>query len=552
MATLRNKRKIAAVSRETPEVSRSSRGQTVLDPELTQDYISQVSEEIEWRVTKKLSKEFSKTESRILGALSKLDVFLLNPQVLTCSLAVQGAFRNVNSENPETHGDRSSNDSYPEVGYFPHHSGQLNSPETKTNSHMVSENYPHMVTGGPEEIRHNPHTMTATQEEIPYCSPNTSSGKQKKARSTSQPQFCSENTPATIEADQILLAFQQLATNFNSTNFKNNISRISKLPKSPTTTMPTFDGKSEKFELFEDLFQTSLKIHNQITQEDKINYFYSLMRGDAPQTFKNITTPKRENLGEILTEFRRKYVKPQSVATAKHKFQRLVFNPANHKLIDFLDELQKLAKDAFGVAAQAIIEQFIYAKMPPHLKKSIDQALLENSTYEQIVSHLERELELNGLEAPDEMPINTVTQQAPQQNSNQPRPTCHSCKKPGHYQNQCRQLKREKDQTQNNTNSTNSNNGSAQPNSNPNNKVANNAKANNINIQRDRRSRAVFPPCETCGRTNHSTEKFYLGANAANRPPPRNRRPEEQNQGRQSNAQSNSDGNVQAATQTLN
>ena len=109
--------------------------------------------------------------------------------------------------------------------------------------------------------------------------------------------------------------------------------------------MPTFVGKSEKFEPFEDLFRTSLKIHNQVTEEDKINYFHSLMRGDALQTFKNITSPDRENLGEILTVFRRKYVKPQSVATAKHKFQRLVFNPANQKLIDFLDELQKLAKD---------------------------------------------------------------------------------------------------------------------------------------------------------------------------------------------------------------
>ena len=113
--------------------------------------------------------------------------------------------------------------------------------------------------------------------------------------------------------------------------------------------MPSFafDGKSEKFELFEDLFQTSLKIHNQLTQEDKINYFHSLMRGDALQTFKNITTPNRENLGEILTVFRRKYVKPLSMATAKHKFQRVDFNPANQKLIDFLDELQKLAEDAF-------------------------------------------------------------------------------------------------------------------------------------------------------------------------------------------------------------
>ena len=62
MATLRNKRKLAAVSGETPEGSRSSRAQNVLDPESAQDYISQVSEEIEGRVTKKLSKEFSKTE----------------------------------------------------------------------------------------------------------------------------------------------------------------------------------------------------------------------------------------------------------------------------------------------------------------------------------------------------------------------------------------------------------------------------------------------------------------------------------------------------------
>ena len=89
MATLRNKRKLAAVSRETPEGSRSSRGQNVFDPELTRNYISQVSEEMEGRATKKLSKEFSKTESRILGALSKLDEFLLNPQARTCSVAAQ-------------------------------------------------------------------------------------------------------------------------------------------------------------------------------------------------------------------------------------------------------------------------------------------------------------------------------------------------------------------------------------------------------------------------------------------------------------------------------
>ena len=541
MATLRTKRKLAAVSRETPESTRSGRTQNALDPELTQDFISQVSEEIEGRVTKKLSKEFSRTESRILGALSKLDEFLLNPQVRTCSVAVPGTSKSGNLENQGTNEDRPSDDPGPEV--------ELSSPLSWV------ETDPHMVTRVTRESRQHPHMTMETQEEIPYCSTSTSSGKQKKARSTSQPQFRSENTPATLKTDQILLALQQLVTNSNSANFNNNISRISKLPKSLTTTMPLFDGKSEKFELFEDLIQTNLKIHNQLTEEDKINYFHSLMRGDALQTSKNITSPNRENFAEILTVFRRKYVKSQSMATAKHKFQRLVFNPANQKLIDFLDELQKLAKDAFGVAAQAIIEQFIYAKMPPHLKKSINQAHLENDTYEQIVSHLERELELNGLEAPDEMQLNTVMQQDTQQNSEKPKPTCHHCKKPGHYRNQCRQLKREKDQVQNNTNSAannKNNNGSAQTNSNPNHKAPLANKANNTNNQRDRKPRPVFPPCGTCGRANHSTERCYLGANAANRPPPRNRRPEGQNQAQQRNTQDNSDGNVPAVAQPLN
>ena len=190
-----------------------------------------------------------------------------------------------------------------------------------------------MVTGATEEFRQHPHMMTATQEEIPYCSPSTSPGKQKKARSTSQPQFRSENTPATIEADQILLALQQLATNSNSANFNNNISEISKLPKSLTTTMSTFDGKSEKIELFEDRFQTGLKNQNQLTEEDKIYYFHSLMRGDALQMLKNIGSPNRENLTEILTVFRRKHVNTPVNGYGKKQISTSSFQSSESEVI---------------------------------------------------------------------------------------------------------------------------------------------------------------------------------------------------------------------------
>ena len=182
-----------------------------------------------------------------------------------------------------------------------------------------------MVTGATEQIR-NLHVLvtgvqkeslcghdmvTGVHKEVTYCSLSTSSRKQKKNRSTSQPQFRSENTPATIEADQILLALQQLANNNISASFHNNINRISKLPKSLTRTMPTFDGKCDKFELFENFFQTSLENHNQLTEDDRINCFQSLMTGDALQTLKNIIDTTSENFGENLAVFRRRYVKQQ-------------------------------------------------------------------------------------------------------------------------------------------------------------------------------------------------------------------------------------------------
>ena len=94
---------------------------------MPEEYISQVSEEIERRVTKKLSKKFTRTKSCVLGALSNLDEFLLNPQVRTSSVAVPGTTRNGDSGNREPNGDRKPNDPCPEAKMSSHHSGILNS-----------------------------------------------------------------------------------------------------------------------------------------------------------------------------------------------------------------------------------------------------------------------------------------------------------------------------------------------------------------------------------------------------------------------------------------
>ena len=134
MATLRNK-KIAAVSRETLENTSNGQSQNTHDPGMAQGYISRVSEETEWRVTRKFSKEFSRTESRILGALYKIDEFLPNPQVRTCSVAVLETSRNNDPENREPTGDRSPGYPCPKAVFSVCHSSNLNDSEQEETHH---------------------------------------------------------------------------------------------------------------------------------------------------------------------------------------------------------------------------------------------------------------------------------------------------------------------------------------------------------------------------------------------------------------------------------
>ena len=171
----------------------------------------------------------------------------------------------------------------------------------------------------------------------------------------------------------------------------------------PKSTL-TFNGKLEKNdknEYFEDLLHTTLRKQPALTEEMKINHFHAHFRGLALKTFKIIQRTPTTTLEDILVVFRRKYVKPESSAPAKQRFHRLVFDPERQKLLDFFEELQENAEKAFGDIASEMIESLLYAKMPLHLRRSINQAYLENGTNEHIVRHLEREMELNGLESED-------------------------------------------------------------------------------------------------------------------------------------------------------
>ena len=99
-----------------------------------------------------------------------------------------------------------------------------------------------------------------------------------------------------------------------------------------------------------------------------------------------------------------------------------------------------------------MIDKLLYSKLPPKLKRSVNMARLENGIYEEILAHLERELELNALEECNDLPIatmaslsgkarNLLSKGIDTNKNNQ----CSYCKAEDHFWKYCPKLKKKKD-----------------------------------------------------------------------------------------------------------
>ena len=116
MATVRNKKNLAAFNTEKcKKHPRSIQGYNSSVPRSQEDYVTQVSEEIEGRVTKKMSQEFSKTEKHIFGALSCLDDFLMNALIQGHSGTARETYRNAFGINQGTNEEDSQSDPHSEA-----------------------------------------------------------------------------------------------------------------------------------------------------------------------------------------------------------------------------------------------------------------------------------------------------------------------------------------------------------------------------------------------------------------------------------------------------
>ena len=115
-------------------------------------------------------------------------------------------------------------------------------------------------------------------------------------------------------------------------------------------------------------------------------------------------------------------------------------------------------------------------------------ARLENATYEKIVTHLEGELELNGLEEGDDIPFPTMST-APTEtrpgngllaSGIDPGSNCNYCKTPDQIKDECRKLRKKEEQKRNDGQST----------------------------------KKELPKFSTCDKTNHPVERCWKSGGA--------------------------------------
>ena len=129
MAT-RDKRKLPALNKENSEEHlKSNLAKNSNVPRSQENYKSHFSEDIEGRVTEKLSQEFSRTENRKLGALPRLDDFLTNSLIQGPSGTGPETSRNIFSINQGTNEDDSQSNLHPEAGLFTNQMAQNSCPE---------------------------------------------------------------------------------------------------------------------------------------------------------------------------------------------------------------------------------------------------------------------------------------------------------------------------------------------------------------------------------------------------------------------------------------
>ena len=194
-------------------------------------------------------------------------------------------------------------------------------------------------------------------------------------------------------------------------------------PKILQTQVPLFRGNREKYNEFEHLLKNHLRPHmNKLTEEQKLNYFQSLLRDEAIEFWQTLKITTETTLQDVLQAFTKEYAKEDLKEVSKYKIDQMRYDPTKESFADFLTRYKKLAKQAYGDKANDIAETFLFAKLPIQIQNELAMAGKHDAKVEEIKTFVQRRCQYAQLlpGTSDMQPLNQVYNYQPKQNNAQP------------------------------------------------------------------------------------------------------------------------------------
>ena len=241
--------------------------------------INKLSSELNSRLSRELDDMMCSVNSQIQRAISDAISNQVLPQIQSALSAGSGHMTqnrwDIPSERPEINSEGLQN---------------TNPKDSSTSKH----NHDHQNDGG---INLNAYDMVTGDNESPNQVPEFLTGRILSRNHLDQSYedinlnttIPAQERPAPVAESDPITRLADVLTNMQN---RPTAQQLTIRPVNSNTM--TFDGKSEKFELFEDLFHTMIKMQPEMTEQMKINHFHSLLRKNALQTFRNINSTNRQ------------------------------------------------------------------------------------------------------------------------------------------------------------------------------------------------------------------------------------------------------------------
>ena len=260
-----------------------------------------------------------------------------------------------------------------------------------------------------------------------------------------------ESTPRSKE-ERLLNAIETIPQRIKSTTTNTKLLR---------THVPNFRGQKDKFVEFEHLLLNHLSsLANKITEENKLHFFQNFLRDEAIEFWQSIRITPLTTLEDVLDMFRKELAKEDLKEVARYKWDQARYDPTTETFNDFLKNLKKTAKQAFGEEADRVIRMFLFGKLPVDIQQELTMSNKEESSPEEIKTYLMRKYQYQQYAAPPTtiQPFNAVTSSVPTNNettkpatTTTTQPTerkrfegqCFYCENTGHRKTECRARQRD-------------------------------------------------------------------------------------------------------------